>query len=102
MNRLSLPKKPFVGLKIFCKICNRDNAKCKHYDSQIYRVRIHVPGSIKLVKTRVIVATQYDDAVIEAIAFKKELNANDFTTIANPLDEFADIEEGNDYSIFVH
>jgi integrase len=63
-------------------------------------VRIHVPGSIKLVKTRVIVATQYDDAVIEAIAFKKELNANDFTTIANPLDEVADIEEGNDYSIF--
>ncbi len=100
MSKLTLPKNPFVGLKIFCKICNRDNAKCKHYDSQIYRVRIHVPGSIKLVKTRVIVATQYDDAVIEAIAFKKELNANDFTTIANPLDEVADIEEGNDYSIF--
>lgn len=100
MNRLSLPKKPFVGLKIFCKTCNRDNAKCKHYDSQIYRVRIHVPGSTKLVKTRVIVATEYDDAVIEAIAFKKELNANDFTTIENPSDEVADIEEGNDYSIF--
>jgi integrase len=63
-------------------------------------VRIHVPGSLKLVKTRVIVATEYDDAVIEAIAFKKELNANDFTTIENPLDEVADIEEGNDYSIF--
>lgn len=100
MNRLSLPKKPFVGLKIFCKTCNRDNAKCKHYDSQIYRVRIHVPGSLKLVKTRVIDATEYDDAVIEAIAFKKELNANDFTTFENLLDDDADIEKGNDYSIF--
>jgi len=100
MNRLSFPKKWYVGLKILWKTCNRDNAKSKHYDNQIYRVRIYVPVSIKLVKTRVIVATEYDNAVLEAIAFKKELNANDCITIENTLD--AGIEEGNDYSVCFH
>lgn len=93
MNKLILPKNAHKGLKIFCKKCNEDNSKCKHYDNQTYRVRIHVPGSKSTVKTRVISATDYDDAVIEAIAFKKELNSNNFKTIESTLDE------GNDYSI---
>jgi integrase len=100
MNKLTLPKNPHKGLKVFCRQCNEDNSKCKHYDNQVYRVRIHVPGSKNTVKTKVIAAKEYDDAVIEAIAFKKELSANDFTTIKNKLDEDTDIDEGNDYSIF--
>jgi integrase len=100
MNKLPLPKNPHKGLKVFCRQCNEDNSKCKHYDNQVYRVRIHVPGSKNTVKTKVIAAKEYDDAVIEAIAFKKELSANDFTTIKNKLDEDTDIDEGNDYSIF--
>lgn len=100
MNKLTLPKNLHKGLKVFCRQCNEDNSKCRHYDNQVYRVRIHVPGSKNTVKTKVIAAKEYDDAVIEAIAFKKELSANDFTTIENKLDEDADIDEGNDYSIF--
>jgi site-specific recombinase XerD len=100
MNKLVLPKNPYKGLKIFCKTCNKDNANCKHFDSQVYRVRLHVPGSKNSVKTRKIEATDYSDAVIEVIAFEKELNATDFTTIGSTIIEnTVDEGKGNDYSI---
>jgi integrase len=100
MNKLAMPKNPYKGLKIFCKICNKDNADCKHYDHQVYRVRVHVPGSKKSVKTRKIEARNYSDAVVEAIAFEKELNTTDFTTIGDVKIENATYEdEGNDYSL---
>ncbi|TDE45872.1 hypothetical protein E0I26_04070 [Flavobacterium rhamnosiphilum] len=101
MIKLNLPKNPYRGLKIFCKKCNQDNnSNCKHYDSQVYRVRFHVPGSKKSVKTRKLNAINYADAVIEAIEFEKELIATDFTTIGSTKSENI-IEEyqGNDYSI---
>lgn len=93
MSKLKLPKNPHKGLKVFCKKCNTDNSKCKHFDDQIYRVRIHVPGSKNSVKTKKIEATDYYNAVIEAIAFEKELIANNFSIIKNLSGE------GNDYSI---
>ena len=45
MRKLTLPKNPHKGLKIFCKTCRVDNSNCRHYDRQVYRVRIHVPGT---------------------------------------------------------
>jgi integrase len=100
MSKLYLPKNPFKGLKIFCKVCNKDNANCKHYDDQVYRVRVHIPGSQKSVKTKKLDAVKYDDAVIEAIAFEKELITTDFTTIGDLKIENAIYEDlGNDYSL---
>jgi integrase len=100
MNKLVLPKNRYKGLKIFCKKCNSDNTDCKHYDSQVYRVRVHVPGTKNTVKTKVLEAVEYEDAVIEAIAFKKELNATDFTTIGSTKSEnVTDEDQGNDYSL---
>jgi integrase len=93
MNKLTLPKNPHKGLKIFCKKCNEDNSKCKHYESQVYRVRVHVPGTKNTVKTKVLEAVDYDDAVVEAIAFKKGLSANNFSNVELTSGE------GNDYSI---
>jgi integrase len=93
MNKLTLPKNPHKGLKIFCKRCNEDNSKCKHSESQVYRVRVHVPGTKNTVKTKVLEAVDYDDAVVEAIAFKKGLSANNFSNVELTSDE------GNDYSI---
>ncbi|WP_426092584.1 tyrosine-type recombinase/integrase [Flavobacterium sp. DSR3-2] len=93
MSKLKLPKNPHKGLKVFCKKCNIDNSTCKHYENQIYRVRIHVPGSKNSVKTKKMEATDYYNAVIEAIEFEKELIANNFSIIKNLS------EEGNDYSI---
>lgn len=93
MTKLVLPKRHHPGLKIFCRKCNEDNSKCKHYENQTYRVRIHVPGSKNTVKTKVIKATDYCEAVIEAIEFEKKLNVNNFSTIESTPDE------GNDYSV---
>jgi hypothetical protein len=98
MNKLVLPKNAYKGLKIFCKKCNKDNVKCKHFESQVYRVRFHVPGSKNSVKTKKLEATDYSDALIEALAFEKELNATDFTTIGDVIIEnVTDVDLGNDY-----
>lgn len=99
MTKLTLPKKSFKGLKIYCNQCLKDNSGCKHYDKQVYRVRIHVPGTLKSVKTKKLNSTNYSDAVLEAIAFEKELNANDFITIGNTISNTVRDEEGNDYSV---
>lgn len=100
MSKLRLPKKSYKGIKIFCKICNTDNTICKHYDKQVYRVRVHVPGSQKSVKTKKLDAVNYNDAVIEAIAFEKELQINGFAKTVNIKVENSTVEDlGNDYSI---
>lgn len=100
MNKLTLPKNPYRGLKIFCKTCNKDNSNCKHFDNQVYRVRVHVPGTKNSVKTKKLESTNYTDALLEAIAFEKELNATDFTTIGNPIiEKLVEEEKGNDYSL---
>lgn len=93
MIKLVLPKRHHIGLKIYCNKCKIDNPKCKHYDQQIYRVRIHVPGSDKKVKVKVLKARDYSDAVIEAVEFEKQLIANNFSKMEQVVDQ------GNDYSI---
>jgi integrase len=93
MKRLTLPKNPHKGLKIFCNTCKRDNSKCKHFNNQHYRIRIHRPGTIKGIKSKVLVAVEYKEAVIEAINFEKELIATDYSLSVH------DLGKGNDYSI---
>ena len=92
MEKLKLPKNPHTGLKIYCHKCKRDNPKCDHYDIHRYKVRIHVPGTMNKKVTKVIDATNYNDAVLEAIVFEKELKANNYQKLIVS-------EIGNDYSI---
>lgn len=100
MSKLTLPKNPYKGLKIFCKTCNKDNANCKHYNNQVYRVRIHIPGTKNSVRTKKIEATDYREALKEAIAFEEELNACDFTTIVSTeIEKQVEEVNGNDYSL---
>lgn len=101
MNKLVLPKNAHKGLKIFCKKCNKDNSKCRHYDSQVYRVRIHIPGTKNSVKTKKLDTTDYNEAIIESIKFEKELNATAFTTIGNVAvqDTADENSDNNDYSL---
>lgn len=101
MNKLTLPKNPYKGMKIFCKTCNKDNSNCRHFDNQVYRVRVHVPGTKNSVKTKKLESTNYSDALLEAIAFEKELNASDFTTIVGNavIEKHVEEEKGNDYSL---
>lgn len=99
MNRLILPKNPFPGLKVFCRLCNFDNTGCKHFESQYFRVRIHVPGTKNRVKTKKLESRDYASAVAEAIAFQKTLIATEFTTIGKIVENKINEDRGNDYSV---
>ncbi|RYZ84457.1 MAG: hypothetical protein EOP04_17950 [Proteobacteria bacterium] len=68
-----LKKPKFTGMKIYCNACKRDNPTCKHYDDHHYRVRLHVKGSKSDVRSKKLNSRNYDEAVDEAIAFKKEM-----------------------------
>ena len=94
MRKLTLSKNPHKGLKIFCRTCRIDNPKCKHFDRQVYRVRIHIPGNSESVRTKFLEAQNYDDAVAECVDFERELKINgyDKTVVA-----FS--ETSTDYSI---
>ena len=92
MEKLKLPKNPHTGLKIYCHKCKRDNPTCNHYDIQRYKVRIHVPGTKNKKITKVLDATNYNDAVVQAIELEKELKLNNYEKVIVS-------EAGNDYSI---
>lgn len=93
MRKLTLPKNPYKGIKIYCKKCKVDTPKCNHFESFTYKVRVHVPGTKKSVKSKILNATVYRDAITEAINFEKHLKSNNYETILiNTLKE-------NDYSV---
>jgi len=94
MKKLTLSKNPHKGLKIFCRTCRIDNPKCKHYDRQVYRVRIHIPGNSESVRTKFLEAQNYDDAVAECVDFERELKINGYD---KPVVAFS--ETSTDYSI---
>lgn len=75
MRKLTLSKNPHKGLKIFCRTCRIDNPKCKHFDRQVYRVRIHIPGNSESVRTKFLEAQNYDDAVAECVDFERNLKS---------------------------
>ena len=81
MIKLTLPRNPHKGLKIFCKTCRVDNSKCRHYDRQVYRVRIHIPGTKNATKSLYLEAKNYNDAIIECALFEKELIQNGFEKV---------------------
>lgn len=81
MRKLTLPKNPHKGLKIFCRTCRVDNSKCKHFDRQVYRVRIHIPGTRNSTKSYYLEAENYNSAVIECALIEKELIQNDFEKV---------------------
>ena len=94
MRKLTLPKNPHKGLKIFCRTCRVDNSKCKHFDRQVYRVRIHVPGTINSTKSYYLDAENYNSAVIECALIEKELIQNGFEKVKQ-----TDSDNLSDYSL---
>jgi hypothetical protein len=93
MKKIKLPQKSFKGLKTFCKICRINNSKCSHIEHLIFRAVIKIPGGCGSVRTKMLIADSYNDAVIESIQFRKDLEANNFESIAPKIDM------GNDYSV---
>ncbi len=94
MRKLTLPKNPHKGLKIFCRTCRVDNRQCNHYDRQVYRVRIHIPGNSGSVRTKFLEADNYDDAVAECVDFERELKSNGYERTVLTFSETS-----TDYSI---
>jgi integrase len=94
MKKLTLPKNPHKGLKIYCRSCRIDNCKCKNYDRQVYRVRIHIPGNSASIRTKFLEADNYNDAVVECVDFERELKSNGYERTAVTFSETS-----TDYSI---
>ncbi len=94
MKKLTLPKNPHKGLKIFCRTCRVDNSKCKHFDRQVYRVRIHIPGTRNSTKSFYLEAENYNSAVIECALREKELIQNGFEKVRQ-----IDSNNLNDYNL---
>ena len=94
MRKLTLPKNPHKGLKIFCRSCRIDNCKCKYYGRQVYRVRIHIPGNSASIRTKFLEADNYNDAVAECVDFERELKSNGYERTAVTFSETS-----TDYSI---
>ncbi len=82
MRKLTLPHNPHKGLKIFCRTCRIDNPKCNHYDRQVFRVRIHIPGNSKSIRTKFLEAGNYNNAVAECVDFERELKFNGYVRMA--------------------
>ncbi len=89
MSKLKL-RKNRDGIKIWCRKCRQHNTGCKHYEHQNYRANYIEPITGKH-KSKILVATEYDDAVIEAINFKKGLEEQPNHTPASV--------DGNDYDL---
>ena len=94
MRKLTLPHNPHKGLKIFCRTCRIDNPKCKHYDRQVFRVRIHIPGNSKSIRTKFLEAGNYNNAVAECVDFERELKSNGYESMAVTFSQTS-----NDYNI---
>ena len=77
MRKLTLPKNQHKGLKIFCRTCRVDNSKCRHYERQVYRVRIHIPGTKNSTKSFYLESENYNDAILECVLIEKELKQKD-------------------------
>jgi integrase len=89
MSKLKL-RKNRDGIKIWCRKCRQHNTGCKHYDHQNYRVN-HIDPITGKHKSKILIATEYDDAVIEAINFKKGLEQQPILA--------SDSLVGNDYDL---
>jgi integrase len=89
MSKLKL-RKNRDGIKIWCRKCRQHNTGCKHYEHQNYRANYIDPITRKH-KSKILAATEYDDAVIEALNFKKGLEQQPIPTNACIV--------GNDYDL---
>jgi integrase len=74
MRNIKLPSKPFKGLKLYCRVCRGKVKGCNHTsDNLCYRLIVTVPNSGGQQVTKLLQAENYDDAVIESIDFKRQL-----------------------------
>lgn len=82
MRNIKLPSKPFKGLKLFCRICRGKVKGCNHTsDNLCYRLIVTIPNSGGKQVTKLLKAENYEDAVIESIEFKRQLEKLKYQTV---------------------
>lgn len=89
MSKIKTPKNTRNGIKVWCRKCRQNNKGCKHYEHHSYRVNLidRITGKHK---SKILEATEYDDAVVEAINFKKGLEIQKQAPVSSL---------GNDYTL---
>ncbi|WP_299212556.1 hypothetical protein [uncultured Dokdonia sp.] len=56
-----------------CGVSGHSYTRCKSIDKHVFKARVHIPGTAKGTISRTLKAETYNDAVLEAIAFEKEV-----------------------------
>ncbi|MBN8838446.1 MAG: hypothetical protein J0I09_14380 [Sphingobacteriia bacterium] len=90
MKKLKLPRHIRNGIKIWCKKCRQNNTGCNHYEYWCYRANFIDPITGHH-RSKMLVADNYDDAVIESLEFKKN---KDVQKVNSEISG-----EGNDYTL---
>lgn len=84
--KLTLPKKQRPkGLFLFCNKCDKQysddkKVKCK-CGALVYKAKVHVAGTKHGIKPKVLVATDFKEALIEFIDYREKLISNSFQKI---------------------
>ncbi|RZJ33220.1 MAG: hypothetical protein EOO51_14590 [Flavobacterium sp.] len=92
--KLTLPKKSYAGIKIFCLTCKSKNPKCRHFDKHRFRMHLHIPNTKSGERTKVLQSLDYSIAEDEAIEFKKEMIRTNYSRETKQ-----DAAEERDYSL---
>ena len=97
MEEAKLLKKTKVkGLFIYCTKCkkrvtnscglnNKSQYNCKNKDKHKYKLRVCIPGNKSSVITKLFDTRDENDVVIEAYAFRSEIEKNNFRTSVIPI-----------------
>lgn len=85
-SQIGIPKSSQTkGLYVFCRDCKAKSKTdlpkvpiCTHpTDRLVFKAFVYIPGTRNL-RTRILKATNHNDAIIEKIEFEKELKANNY------------------------
>lgn len=74
------------GLRVFCNECKRtinnsstSKSKCNHpLEKQVYKAVIKITNGGGKIRTRILKSLELDDAIIELVDFKKEVNNDSY------------------------
>ena len=90
--KLKLPKNQRNGLKVWCRQCRKNNCGCKNYENHFYRMNLIDPITFKH-SSKILKSKNYDDAIAEALTFKKDVKNNAIKKVETV------VEVGNDYTL---
>ena len=87
MRNIKLPTNPFKGLRLYCRICRGKVNGCNHTSENLcYRLIVTVPNSGGKQVTKLLNAENYEDAVIESIDIKRQLERLNYQIVTEKVE----------------